>query len=233
MNTLSAFPITRRWPPRTPGAIQLYSLPTPNGVKVSTMLEETGLPYDAHLVSFDRNDQFTPEFLSLNPNNKIPAIIDPEGPDGRPLGLFESGAILLYLAEKSGKFIPKDAAARWHTIQWVMFQMGGIGPMFGQVGYFHHFDGKAITDPRPLQRYGAEANRLLGVLESQIAGKEWLMGDYTIADIAICPWLRTLRDYCKAGEVLGWAAFPKVNGWLDRFLARPAVQRGLMSPPRG
>lgn len=233
MNALSGYPITRRWPPRNPRAIQLYSLPTPNGIKVSTMLEETGLAYDAHLVSFDRNDQFTPEFLSLNPNNKIPAIIDPEGPDGAPINLFESGAILLYLAEKSGQFLPKDAKGRWHTIQWLMFQMGGIGPMFGQVGYFHHFDGRQIADPRPLERYASEAKRLLGVLEHQIGDKEWLMGEYTIADMAICPWLRTLRDYYKAGEVVGWKEFPRVNGWLDRFLARPAVQRGLMTPPRG
>ena len=168
---LSAFPITRRWPPRDPDAIQLYSLPTPNGIKVSTALEEMELPYDAHLVSFDRSDQFTPEFLSLNPNNKIPAIIDPHGPDGEAIGLFESGAILLYLAEKSGKLIPRDAKGRWHTIQWVMFQMGGIGPMFGQVGYFHHFAGKDISDPRPLQRYAEESRRLLGVLERQIEGR--------------------------------------------------------------
>ena len=233
MNTLSAFPITRRWPPRNPDAIQLYSLPTPNGIKVSTALEEMELPYDAHLVSFDRNDQFTPEFLSLNPNNKIPAIIDPHGPDGEAIGLFESGAILLYLAEKSGKLIPRDAKGRWHTIQWVMFQMGGIGPMFGQVGYFHHFAGKEISDPRPLQRYAEESRRLLGVLERQIEGKEWLLGDYTIADISIGPWLRNLRDYYMAAEVVGWKDFPNVNAWLNRFLARPAVQRGILTPARG
>ncbi len=233
MNSLSEFPITRRWPPRNPRAIQLYSLPTPNGIKVSTMLEETGLAYDAHLVSFDRNDQFTPEFLALNPNNKIPAIIDPDGPDGAPISLFESGAILLYLAEKSGQFLPRDAKGRWHTIQWLMFQMGGVGPMFGQVGYFHYFDGKLIEDQRPKKRYVDEARRLLAVMEQRMAGRDWIMGDYTIADMAICPWLRNLRDRYKAAEIVGWTDFPNVNAWTDRFLARPAVQRGLMSPPRG
>src|SRR3712207_6162783 len=137
MTDLSAFPVTRKWPARHPDRIQLYSLPTPNGVKVSAMLEETGLPYEAHLVRFDTNDQFTPEFLSLNPNNKIPAILDPDGPGGKPLALWESGAILLYLAEKSGRFLPQDPARRWETIQWLMFQMGGVGPMFGQVGFFY------------------------------------------------------------------------------------------------
>ncbi len=232
MTRLSDFQITRRWPPRNPDAIQLYSLPTPNGVKVSTALEEMGLPYDAHLVSFERDDQMTPEFLSLNPNNKIPAIIDPHGPGDQPLGLFESGAILLYLADKTGQFIPADPARRWQTIQWVMFQMGGVGPMFGQMGYFHHFAGKEIEDPRPRERYYGESRRLLGVLEKAIGTQDWLMGDYTIADMAIGPWLRTLRDFYKAGDQVGLSDFPAVIAWLDRFLARPAVQRGLLMPPR-
>ncbi len=215
-----------------PDAIQLYSLPTPNGVKVSIMLEETGLPYDPHLVNFATNDQMSDEFLSLNPNNKIPAIIDPHGPDGAPLPLFESGAILLYLAEKSGKFLPEDAAGRWSVIQWLMFQMGGVGPMFGQVGFFHHFGGKDIEDPRPRDRYYAEARRILSVIDRQLTGQDWIAGDYSIADIAICPWLRTLRDFYKAGDAVGFGELKNVPAYLDRFLARPGVQRGLLVPAR-
>ncbi|HSF63371.1 MAG TPA: glutathione S-transferase N-terminal domain-containing protein [Paracoccaceae bacterium] len=230
MDSLADFPITRRWPPRDPRAIQLYSLPTPNGVKVSIMLEETGLPYDAHLVDFGKNDQMTPEFLSLNPNNKIPAIIDPDGPGGRPLALFESGAILVYLAEKTGQLLPHDS--RYQVLQWLMFQMGGLGPMFGQLGYFHTFAGKEIEDPRPKERYRAEAARLLRVLDGALEGRDWVAGDYSIADIAIAPWLRTLRDFYKAGDITGWADLTRVPAYLDRFLARPAVQRGLVQPPR-
>ena len=225
------FAIMERWPPRDPDAIQLYSATTPNGVKVSIVLEETGLPYDAHLIDFGKNDQMSAAFLSLNPNNKIPAIIDPKGPDGAPLALFESGAILLYIAEKSGQLMPADAR-RWEVIQWLMFQMGGIGPMFGQLGYFHHLGGKEIDDPRPRERYYAEAKRLLNVLEQRMDGREWICGDYSIADIAICPWLRTLRDFYKAGDVVGWDGLANVSAWLERFLARPAVQRGLKIPAR-
>jgi GST-like protein len=228
---LGDFPITQRWTPRNPEAIQLYSLPTPNGVKVSIALEELGLPYDAHLVDFARNDQTSPEFLSLNPNNKIPAIIDPNGPGGQPLALFESGAILLYLADKTGSLIPKDK--RWEVIQWLMFQMGGIGPMFGQLGYFHTFAGKEIEDPRPKERYRAEVERLLKVLDGALAGQDWIAGEYSLADIAICPWLRTLRDFYKAADLVGWHQLKHVPAYLDRFLARPAVQRGLVQPPRG
>lgn len=230
MNTLAQFPITRRWPPQTPGAIQLYSLPTPNGVKVSIALEELGLPYDPHLVSFDTNDQMSPEFLSLNPNNKIPAIIDPDGPGGKPLPLFESGAILIYLAEKTGLLLPQEN--RYEVLQWLMFQMGGVGPMFGQLGFFHTFAGKEVEDPRPKERYRAEAERLLKVLDGALAGKEWIAGDYSIADIALCPWLRTLRDFYKAGEITGWEKLAHVPAYLERFLARPAVQRGLNIPKR-
>jgi len=232
LSNLSMFPITKRWPPRNPKAIQLYSLTTPNGVKASIALEEMGIPYDAHLVSFSTDDQLTPEFLSLNPNNKIPAIIDPEGPEGKPIPLFESGAILLYLAEKSGKLLPKDAAGRWATIQWLMFQMGGVGPMFGQVGFFHHFAGKDIADPRPRERYYGEAKRLLGVMDRQLEGNDWITGSYSIADIAIAPWLRTLRDFYRAGDAVGWSDLKNIPTYLDRFLARPAVQRGLVQPPR-
>lgn len=230
MTTLADFPVTRRWPPRDPAAIQLYSLPTPNGVKVSIMLEETGLPYDAHLVDFATSDQMSPEFLSLNPNNKIPAILDPQGPGGKPLALFESGAILIYLAEKSGKFLPQDS--RYEVIQWLMFQMGGVGPMFGQLGFFHHFAGKEIEDPRPKERYRAEAERLLKVLDGRLAGRDWVAGDYSIADMAIAPWLRSLRDFYQAAEIAGWGALKNVPTYLDRFLERPAVQRGLVQPPR-
>jgi len=193
MTDLSAFPITSKWPPRDASAIQLYSLPTPNGVKVSIMLEETGLPYEAHLVSFDTQDQFSPEFLSLNPNNKIPAILDPNGPEGAPLPLFESGAILIYLAEKSGMLLP-SGPARYEVLQWLMFQMGGVGPMFGQYGFFHAFAGKEIEDPRPRTRYADEAKRLLGVMERQLEGRDWIAGDYSIADIALAPWLWAARN---------------------------------------
>jgi GST-like protein len=231
MTALADFPITRRWAPRNAGAIQLYSLPTPNGVKVSIMLEECGLAYDAHLVSFETSDQMSPEFLSLNPNNKIPAIIDPHGPGGAPLPLFESGAILIYLAEKTGKFLPD--ANRYEVLQWLMFQMGGVGPMFGQLGYFHTFAGKEIDDPRPKERYRAEAARLLRVLDGRLAGRDWVAGDYSIADMAIAPWLRTMRDFYKAGDLVGWADLRQVPGYLERFLDRPAVQRGLVQPARG
>ena len=228
---LSAFPITKKWPARQPDRLQLYSLPTPNGVKVSIMLEEIGLPYEPHRVAFENNDQFSPEFLSLNPNNKIPAIIDPQGPGAKPLALFESGAILLYLAEKTGRLIPQDPARRYEAIQWVMFQMGGIGPMFGQLGFFHKFAGKEFEDKRPRDRYAAESKRLLGVLDQQLKGRAWMLGEeFSIADIAIFPWVRNLVGFYGAGELVGFDAFPEVKRVLDAFVARPAVQRGLDIP---
>ncbi|MGQ0835668.1 MAG: glutathione binding-like protein [Gammaproteobacteria bacterium] len=233
MPDLSSFPITQKWPPRYPERLQLYSLNTPNGVKTSIMLEETSLPYEPHLVNFDTNDQLSPEFLSLNPNNKIPAIIDPNGPDGQPLPLFESGAILIYLGEKTGRFLPRDAAARYETIQWLMFQMSGIGPMFGQVGFFHKFAGRHYEDKRPRDRYVAESRRLLGVLNDRLADHEWIMGDsYTIADIATFPWVRNLIGFYEAGELVGIADYPHVTRALETFLARPAVTRGLTIPSR-
>lgn len=233
MTDLSSFPITKKWPARHPDRIQLYSLATPNGVKVSIMLEETGLPYEVHEIRFDRDDQMTPEFLSLNPNNKIPAIIDPDGPDGKPLGLFESGAILIYLAEKSGHLLPQDAARRYQTIQWLMFQMGGVGPMFGQVGFFTKFGGKDFEDKRPRDRYVNESRRLLGVLDKHLANRAWIMGDdYTIADIATFPWIRNLVGFYGAGDLVGIQDFVNVNRVLDTFVARPAVQKGLNIPPR-
>ncbi|OIQ96037.1 disulfide-bond oxidoreductase YfcG [mine drainage metagenome] len=231
MLSLSDFPITRKWPPRNPDAIQLYSFPTPNGVKISIALEETGLPYDAHTVNFSKNDQLSPEFLSLNPNNKIPAIIDPNGPNGQPFALFESGAILMYLAAKANLLLPPDASERYQVFQWLMFQASNIGPMFGQLGYFHTFAGKEIADRRPVERYIAESARLLKVLDTQLEGRTWIVSNYSIADIAICPWLRTLRDFYKAGDLTGWDKLKNVPAYLDRFLARPAVQRGLLIPP--
>ena len=233
MNDLLAFPITKKWPPRHPDRLQLYSLNTPNGVKASIMLEETGLPYEPHLVSFDSSDQKTPEFLSLNPYGKIPAIIDPNGPDGRPLPLFESGAILVYLADKTGQFLPREGNARYETLQWLMFQMGGIGPMFGQVGFFHKFAGREFEDKRPRDRYVGEARRLLGVLNARLESRTWLMGEaYTIADIAIFPWVRNLIGFYEAGELVGIADFPNVTRSLERVLARPAVAKGLNIPSR-
>ena len=233
MADLSIFPITRKWPARHTDRLQLYSLPTPNGVKVSIMLEETGLPYEPHLVSFESNDQMSPEFLSLNPNNKIPAILDPNGPGGKPLALFESGAILLYLAEKTGQFLPKDAALRYETIQWLMFQMGGIGPMFGQLGFFQIFAGKDYEDKRPRDRYAAESRRLLGVLNARLSTRTWMMGgDYTIADIAIFPWVRNLIERYKADDLVGIDDFAHVQRALAAFVARPAVTRGLLIPAR-
>ena len=231
MADLSAFPITSRWPAANPDVIQLYSFPTPNGVKVSIALEEMGLPYEAHKVTLSDTDVKSDAFLSLNPNNKIPALIDPNGPDGAPIGLFESGAILIYLAEKSGKLIGDTPAEKYKAIQWVMFQMGGIGPMFGQLGYFSKFAGAEIEDPRPRQRYVDEAKRLLAVLDKELADKDWIIGSYSIADIAIAPWLRGL-DFYGVKEAVGWDSFPNVVAYLDRFLARPAVQTGLVTPPR-
>ncbi|MBB3292678.1 GST-like protein [Mitsuaria sp. BK045] len=233
MTDLSRFPITKKWPAQHPERLQLYSLPTPNGVKVSIALEELGLPYEPHLVSFQTDDQLSPEFLSLNPNNKIPAIIDPDGPGGAPLPLFESGAILVYLAEKTSRLIPQDPARRYETLQWVMFQMGGIGPMFGQVGFFHKFAGKDYEDKRPRDRYLNESKRLLGVLEQRVTGRGWIMGDeYTIADIAIWPWVNNLVGFYGAGELVGFSEFKEVQRVLAAFLARDAVKRGLNIPAR-
>ncbi len=231
MADLFAFPITQRWPAQQPDRIQLYSAPTPNGVKVSIMLEETGLPYEPHRIEIGKDETWTPPFLSLNPNGKIPAIIDPNGPGGQPLGLFESGAILLYLADKSGMFIPKDPAARWHAIQWVFFQMAGVGPMFGQVGFFHKFAGREIEDKRPLERYRKESQRLLGVLETQLAKGPWMMGDeYTIVDISLLGWVRNLIGFYGARDLVEYDKLTHVPAWLDRCLSRPAVQRGLTIP---
>jgi GST-like protein len=230
---LSAFPITSRWPAAYPDRLQLYSLPTPNGVKISIALEELELPYEAHRVDIGQNENLTPEFLSLNPNGKIPAIIDPNGPVGAPFGLFESGAILIYLAEKTGRLLPGDAARRYHTIQWVFFQMAHVGPMFGQLGYFHKFAGKEIADKRPFERYRDESKRILRVLESRLSGRQWIMDDeYTIADIATFGWVRNLIGFYGARDLVRFDELTYVPAWLERGLARPAVQRGLLVPQR-
>jgi GST-like protein len=232
LSNLASYEITKRWPAKNPDHIQLYSLTTPNGVKASIMLEETSLPYEAHLVNFATDDQMTPEFLSLNPNNKIPAIIDPNGPDGNPMLLWESGAILIYLAEKSGQFLSSDPATRYKTLQWLMFQMGGLGPMFGQLGFFHKFAGKDIEDPRPKQRYVDESARLLKVLDAQLEGQNWVAGDYSIADIAIAPWIRSILVFQESSHLVGWDSLKNVPAYLERFLERPAVKAGLISPAR-
>ncbi|MCY4334783.1 MAG: glutathione S-transferase N-terminal domain-containing protein [Litoreibacter sp.] len=231
MSALADFPITQKWPASDPSMLQLYSFPTPNGVKVSIALEEMGIPYEAHTVTLADADVKSPEFLSLNPNNKIPAIIDPNGPDGAPIGLFESGAILLYLTEKSGKLIGATAGEKAKITQWLMFQMGGLGPMLGQLGFFYKFAGSEWEDKRPQERYINEGKRLLSVLEKELEGKDWIAGDYSIADIAIAPWLRAL-DFYGAKEVLGWEDHNNLVAYLDRFVARPAVQKGLVTPPR-
>ena len=231
MPDLSAFPITEKWPARHPDRLQLYSLPTPNGVKIPIMLEEIGLPYEAHKVDFAQDDQHSPAFLSISPNNKIPAILDPNGPGGEPLALFESGAILIYLADKSGKLLPADPAARYRVIQWLMFQIGGVGPMFGQVGFFNKFAGKEYEDKRPRDRYVAEARRLLGVIDRQLAQHAWIAGEeFTITDIAIFPWINNLLTFYEAGELVGAADFTHVTAALERFLARPSVHKGLTIP---
>jgi GST-like protein len=231
MSDLSAFPITTRWPAQHPDRLQLYSLPTPNGVKVSIMLEEIGLPYEPHLINIGANETWIPEYLALNPNGKIPAIIDPDGPGGQPVGLWESGAILLYLAEKTGKLLPADPVARIETIQWVFFQMAAVGPMFGQMGFFHKFAGKDIEDKRPRDRYAAESKRLLGVLEGRLADRDFLMGDeFTIADVSMIGWVRAVVSFYDAGGLVDYAGLKAVPAWLERCLARPAVQRGLTIP---
>jgi GSH-dependent disulfide-bond oxidoreductase len=231
MTTLSDFSVTKKWPAQHPDRLQLYSLPTPNGVKVSIMLEEIGLPYEAHRVSFETNDQLSSEFVATFPNNKIPAIVDPKSQNGEPLALFESGAILLYLAEKTGKLLPKDPSKRHETIQWLMWQMGGVGPMFGQLGFFHKFAGREYEDKRPRDRYVAESKRLLSVLNKRLEGRAWIMSDeYTIADIATFPWIRNLIGFYGAGELVGISEFPNVTRVLDAFVARPAAQRGLAIP---
>jgi len=233
MTDLSAFPITRQFPAAHPDRLQLYSLPTPNGVKASIMLEEIGLPYEVHLVDIMKNETWTPDYLSLNPNGKIPAILDPDGPGGQPMGLWESGAILVYLADKTGQLIPTDPAARYETLQWVFWQMGAVGPMFGQVGFFHKFAGKDYEDKRPRDRYVAEAKRLLSVLEDRLKDRAFIMGDdFTIADVSLIGWVSNLVTFYGAGELVDYGSLTAVPAWVERCLARPAVARGLKIPAR-
>jgi len=233
MTGLDAFEITNKWPAKDAGIIQLYSLPTPNGIKASAMLEETGLPYEPHFVDFGSNDQMTPEFLSLNPNNKIPAIIDPDGPSGKPLPLWETGAILIYLAEKSGKLLPADPAERYETLQWLMWQMGGVGPMFGQLGFFHKFAGKEFEDRRPFERYRAESERLLKVLDARLNGRDYIMGDeYSIADVATWPWVRSVDGFYEAAELVGLDKLENVKRWLKACSSRPASEKAVNIPSR-
>ena len=232
MTDLSAFPINAKWPAADPSVIQLYSYPTPNGVKVSIALEELGLAYEPHLVTLADADVKSPAFLSLNPNNKIPAIIDPNGPDGNPIGLFEGGAILIYLAEKTGKLLGSTPTQKYKTIQWLMFQMGGVGPMFGQMGFFVKFAGAQIDDPRPRDRYIAETKRLLAVLEAELADKDWITGDFSIADIALAPWINAL-DFYGARPLVGWDGMPNLQAYVARFYARPAVDKAKNIPARG
>ncbi|AJA08347.1 glutathione S-transferase-like protein [Sphingopyxis fribergensis] len=221
-------PIFARWPAQHPDRIQLFSAPTPNGVKAGIMLEETGLAYEPHRIDIMANESHDPAFLALNPNGKIPAIYDPAGPNGKPLALFESGAILLYLADKSGQFISADPNMRYETIQWVMWQMGGVGPMFGQLGFFHKFAGREYEDKRPRDRYAAESTRLLAVLDDRLSSREWVMGaDYSIADISLLGWVRNLIGFYEARDIVGFDRFAHVQRWLEAGLARPAVQRGL------
>ncbi len=230
--TLSDFEITRRWPATRPDVIQLYSLPTPNGIKASAMLEESGLDYEAHRVNFREGDQLTPEYLSLNPNNKIPAMIDPDGPGGAPIGLWESGAILIYLADKSGRLLAADGAARYETLKWLMFQIGGPGPMFGQLGFFHRLGGRDFEDKRPLERYRDEALRLLGVLDGRLAGRGYVAtDDYSIADLALWPWVAVLDGFYDAAELLNLGQFEHVAAWLERCEGRPASQAAKNIPP--
>lgn len=234
MADLSSFPITKRWPASNSDIIQLYSLPTPNGLKISIALEELGLPYEPHLVSFGTNEQKSPEFVSLNPNGRIPAIIDPNGPDGKPIGLFESGAILVYLAEKTGKLMPTDAAGRYEVLQWLFFQMAGIGPMFGQFGHFYKFAAdKVANNSYPVERYRDESKRLLGVLESRLKGRQWIVREeYSIADIACFTWVRGIDVSYGGRAVVELDSFPSVVDWLNRCIARPASQRGFNVPKR-
>ena len=232
MPDLSSFPIVRRWPASHPDRLQLYAAPTPNGVKVSIMLEETGLAYEPHLIDISKNESKDPTFVSLNPNGRIPAIIDPAGPDGRPIAVWESAAILLYLADKTGQLISSSPAKRYETLSWVFFQMSAIGPIFGQLGFFLRYGGKDYEDKRPQQRFTDESKRLLGVLDRQLAGRDWIIDDYSIADIATLGWVNALAETYAAGDILGLRNYSNVQAWLERGLSRPAVQRGLHIPAR-
>ena len=203
--------------------IDLYTWGTPNGRKVSIMLEEVGLPYATHKIDIGKGDQFKPEFVAINPNSKIPAIVDADGPDGKPISVFESGAILIYLAEKTGKLLPATVRERSEVMQWLMFQMGGVGPMFGQNHHFRRFAPEKV--PYGIERYGKETERLYGVMDKRLSTVSCLAGDYSIADIATYPWV-SRHDY----QEIDLARFPHVKRWFDAISARPAVEKGMKIP---
>lgn len=210
-------------------SIQLYSLATPNGQKIGIALEEMGLPYVAHTIHIGKGEQFTPEFIKINPNSKIPAIVDPDGPGGKPISIMESGAILMYLAQKSGKFLPADPRLQSETLQWLFFQVGGLGPMFGQFGHFFKYAVEKCNDPYPVERYKTEAKRLLTVLETHLKGRHYLVGEEcTIADMASMPWINALRSSYNAGEVLGLDNYKNVGAWVARMLLRPKAAQGML-----
>jgi GST-like protein len=203
--------------------IELYTWSTPNGHKISIALEELGLDYSVHPINITKDEQFAPDFLKISPNNKIPAVIDPEGPDGKPISVFESGAILLYLADKTGKFMPQDARTRYDALQWLMWQMGGFGPMLGQAHHFRRFAKEQV--PYAIERYSNETRRLYGVLDKHLQEAEYLAGDYSIADMATFPWAARHEWHGIALE-----DFPSVKRWYDAIAARPAVQKGMAVP---
>jgi GST-like protein len=206
--------------------IQLFSLNTPNGIKVAVGLEELQIPYEAHVVHIGKGEQFTDAYKSISPNSKIPAIVDFDGPGGKPFSLMESGAILIYLAERAGRLLPTDPAQRFKCLQWLFFQVGHIGPMFGQFGHFFKYARDKCDHPYPLERYTNEAKRLLGVLDHELSDKDYLIGEYTIADIATVPWVNGLSAGYGAGDVLPLSDFPNVKAWVERIVQRPAYQIG-------
>jgi GST-like protein len=207
--------------------LQLYSLATPNGQKVSIALEEMGLDYEAHTINIMDGDQFKPEFIAINPNSKIPALVDPVGDAGKPLSIIESGAILVYLAEKSGQFLPKDTAGRSRTLQWLFFQMGGAGPMFGQFGHFFKYAKDKCDHPYPVERYTAETKRLLKVIDTQLSQNDFIAGhQLSIADMALAPWVQGLSKFYKADEVLDLNSFKNINRWSEALWKRPGFIKG-------
>jgi GST-like protein len=232
MPELSSFPITERWPASDPHLLQLYAAPTPNGVKISIMLEEIGLPYEPHFIDIGIGEAKDPAFVSLNPNGRIPAIIDPMGPSNKPIGLWESGAILVYLADKTGQLLPSDPGKRYEVLSWVLFQASGLGPTFGQLGYFLRRGDSDGDHKHSQRRFADEAKRLLRILDVQLAGRDWIADDYSIADIATLGWVNGIINRYDAGELLRFEEYANVQGWLDRGLMRPAVQRGLNIPAR-
>lgn len=217
--------LPKQWPAQNPDRIQLYSLATPNGKKASILLEELEIPYEAHRINIMEGDQHHEQYVKINPNSKIPAIIDPDGPGGSPLAIMESGALMIYLADKAGKLLPRAGAERSEVLQWLFFQVGSVGPMFGQFGHFFKF-AKGKTDGYGEERYGEEVTRLLKVMDDQLEGKEWIAGDYSIADIALIPWVDAL-DFYGGKEAVGYADFKNVQAWSQRFNAREAVKRGI------